>query len=563
MAPGMMTKRFSAFIIVLLLCASVLCLPLFCENGKWIIAAQKFTPDSGLAADAVNAKTAELLPSDILEKIGYSVMRNVYPEEQFERTKYKLRTERQSLFLQLSAEYKKRDALVLSNYSDLKLKTALSDSQKKIKDIQKKIDENLEALKKATQENDVKMAEIEAGIYDDLHEKTELEKFKNLFKKIFVKDESLITQEQISFYKDDFSALYVVPDSLKELKISDPLYEKNIISAGINTLRTGHCSKYGDYISVYVDMYSFPGAKKIGSVAEVGSASELEIITNSIAMQLVPIISNSMPVEITVSIAPEEAASKASIYIDDALQKTENGKIVVDSGVHTIQFVCEGFKNAGTTYSFEGNKAYKIQVNFEQPKSGFLQVGLRKTLEGDILMNGERALEIDGKKSQISINGKEILGEFIAENGETAFFYIPKKLVYDGSYVTIKPKPMDRMSYIDKRRKIMYASYSIFMVSLIPTFYTLGNYQNYVNLYKNNQVDYETAKKWQDATNITRIISIGAGVFWGYELVRYLIAANSVLPQNARAGDDAEFEYYEPAKKVEENAPDENNGDKK
>ena len=244
MAPGMMTKRFSAFFIVLLLCASVLCLPLFCENGKWIIAAQKFTPDSRLAADAVNAKTAELLPSDILEKIGYSVMRNVYPEEQFERTKYKLRTERQSLFLQLSAEYKKRDALVLSNYSDLKLKTALSDSQKKIKDIQKKIDENLEALKKATQENDVKMAEIEAGIYDDLHEKTELEKFKNLFKKIFVKDESLITQEQISFYKDDFSALYAVPDSLKELKISDPLYEKNIISAGINTLLTGHFSKY-------------------------------------------------------------------------------------------------------------------------------------------------------------------------------------------------------------------------------------------------------------------------------------------------------------------------------
>ena len=130
------------------------------------------------------------------------------------------------------------------------------------------------------------------------------------------------------------------------------------------------------------------------------------------------------------------------------------------------------------------------------------------------------------------------------------------------------------MSYIDKRRKIMYASYSLFMVSLIPTFYTYGNYQNYVNLYKNYQVDYETAKKWQDATNVTRIISIGAGVLWGYELVRYLIAANSVLPQNAKAGDDAEFEYYEPPAKSEnvsdaesennnEKIDNENNGDKK
>ena len=93
----------------------------------------------------------------------------------------------------------------------------------------------------------------------------------------------------------------------------------------------------------------------------------------------------------------------------------------------------------------------------------------------------------------------------------------------------------------------MYASYSVFILSLIPTFYCYGNYQNYTNLYKNYQVDYETADRWQTATNVTRFISIGAGVFWGYELVRYLIAANSVLPQNARSGDDAKFRYYDPS----------------
>ena len=97
----------------------------------------------------------------------------------------------------------------------------------------------------------------------------------------------------------------------------------------------------------------------------------------------------------------------------------------------------------------------------------------------------------------------------------------------------------------------MYASYSLFMVSLIPTFYTYGNYNNYINLYKNYQIDYETAKKWQDATNVTRIISISCGVLWGYELVRYLIAANSVLPQTARAGDLSEFEYYQPPEPAE------------
>lgn len=561
MVREMMTKRFSAFITVIFLCGSGLLFPLFCEDGKWVIAAQRFQPDSGLEANAVNSKTAELLPSDILEKIGSSIVRNVYPDEQFERTKFKLRTERQSLFLQLSAEYKKRDSHVLSNYSNIKLKAAINDSQKKIKDIQKKIDANLKELKKATEENERKMNAVAEGKAEHENDDSELIRFRKLFKSIFVTDENLIKQEEISFYRNDYAELYTPSAQIKELEVTDPLYEKSLVAAGINTLITGHFSKYGDYISVYVDMYSYPGAKKIGSVSEVGSASDLELLTNSIAMQLLPLLAHSFPVELNITISPEEAAVKTSIYIDDTLEKTENGKIIIDAGIHTIQFVSEGFKNAGTTYSFDGNKAYKIEVNFEKPKSGFLQIGLRKPIEGDIYTNGIRALEIDGIKSQISINGKEILGEFITENGETAFFYVPKKLVFDGSYITIKPKPMDRMSYIDKRRKWMYASYSALIVSLIPTFYTYGNYQNYVNLYKNYQVDYDTAKAWQNATNVTRVISIGCGIWWGYELVRYLLAANSVLPQNARPGDLSEYEYYEPPE-ITENENDISDADK-
>ena len=64
------------------------------------------------------------------------------------------------------------------------------------------------------------------------------------------------------------------------------------------------------------------------------------------------------------------------------------------------------------------------------------------------------------------------------------------------------------------------------------------------------------AEKWQTATNVTRFITIGCGVFWGYELVRYLIAANSVLPQNARAAKEENFVYNwtipEPAVQEEE-----------
>ncbi len=570
MVPETMTTKYKTLLktglfIFVFLCGCVF--PLFGDNGKWVIAAQKFVPDKSIASDAVNAKMAEMIPADILEKIGYSAKRNIYPDERFERTKYKLRTERQSLFLQLSAEYKKRDALVLSNYSDFQLKNAIRDSEKKISEIQKKIDANLAELKKATEDNELKMGQVEEALKNSEEDPSEIERFKNLFKNIFVRDESIIQKEQISFYKDDYTALYSLPESMKNLSVDEPTCEKNIVSAGINTLITGHFSKYGDYISVYVDVYLFPGAKKIGSVVEVGSTKELELINTSIVMQIIPILANSIPVQLEITIEPPEAREKTMVYIDNVLQHLENGKLIVDSGINVIQFVSEGYKSAGTTYNFEGNKRYKIEVNFEKPKTGYVQVGLRKPIEGSLLMNGEHALEIDGVKSQIAINGKAILGEFVTENGETAFFYIPEKMVYDGNYVSIKPKPMDRMAYIDKRRKIMYGTYSLFIMSLIPTFYTYGNYQNYVNLYQNYQTDTATAKNWQTATNVTRFISIGCGILWGYELVRYLIAANTVLPQNARDEDNLYFEYVDPEvlkaqKEALENQAEENKTEK-
>ncbi len=541
-----MTKRSKTFFFTFLVFLYFVS-PLSADTNTWVIAAQKFIPDNVSEKESVNSKTAELIPSDILEKIGTSIIRNVYPEEQFERQKYKLRTERQSLFLQLSAEYKKRDILVLNNYSELQLKSAYKESQKKINAIQKKIDDNLKALKEASEENEKKIAELEKDKNEIESKNSEANRFKNLLEDIFVKDDDLIQQEQIKFYKDDSTALYKPSEEIAKLEMTDPLYEKNLVSAGIDSLITGHFAKYGDYISIYVDLYSYPGAKKIGSVVEVGSTKELEYITTSIAMQLIPIISNSLPVQLEITMTPPEAADSAVIYMDEVIQKTEDGKIIVDSGIHTIQFISEGFKTAGTTYAFEGNKKYKINVNFEKPNTGFLQIGLRNNIEGgDILVNGEHALSIESKKSQIQINGKEILGEFIAENGETAFFYIPKKLIFDGSYVTIKPKPMDRMSYIDKRRKIMYTSYSIFVLSLIPTFYTTSTYQNQMNLYSRNQTDYQTAKAWQTSSRISLALTIGCGIFWGYELIRYLIAANSVLPQKAKQGNPMEFIYYDP-----------------
>ena len=539
MAREMMTKKYKKLRAVVLvftfLWASFS--PLFGEDGKWVIAAQKFIYARGQTKNAVTSNIEETIPINILEKISRSLERNIMPNERFERENYKLRTERQSLYLQLSSEYKKRDSLVLNNYSDIRMKSELKAEEKKIKQIQEKLEKNIAEQKEKYEKAEAQM-HLAAGEVDDDDnvELNEAELVKNLIKNIFEQSEDLITEENIALYKDSVESLFKTTVKVKETDYTEPLFEKEVVSSGINGLITGQITSYGDFISVAVDLYNYPGAKKIGSVMEVGEIKELDLITSEISRQILPMIVNTLPVKFVFSIEPEEAKEKLSIYVDDVLQKMENDTVSLDSGSHRIQFVSEGYKSAGVTYFFEGNKKYNIEVKFERPVIGHIQLQLKNELPGNIYANAEPALKFDDRNSQISINGNTILGEFITEDNETAFFYIPKKQTFDGSAVTLNPKPRDRTEYVNTRRKWMYGAYTVFMISLIPTFYTFGNFQINKDLYSKHQIDFETAKRWQTASNISSTISICCGVFWGIELIRYLVAANSVLPQNVKPG---------------------------
>lgn len=535
----MMTKKYkklrAVVLVFIFLWASFS--PLFGEDGKWVIAAQKFIYARGQTKNAVTSNIEETIPINILEKISRSLERNIMPNERFERENYKLRTERQSLYLQLSSEYKKRDSLVLNNYSDMRMKSELKAEEKKIKQIQEKLEKNIAEQKEKYEKAEAQM-HLAAGEVDDDDnvELNEAELVKNLIKNIFEQSEDLITEENIALYKDSVESLFKTTVKVKETDYTEPLFEKEVVSSGINGLITGQITSYGDFISVAVDLYNYPGAKKIGSVMEVGEIKELDLITSEISRQILPMIVNTLPVKFVFSIEPEEAKEKLSIYVDDVLQKMENDTVSLDSGSHRIQFVSEGYKSAGVTYFFEGNKKYNIEVKFEKPVIGHIQLQLKNELPGNIYANAEPALKFDDRNSQISINGNTILGEFITEDNETAFFYIPKKQTFDGSAVTLNPKPRDRTEYVNTRRKWMYGAYTVFMISLIPTFYTFGNFQINRDLYSKHQIDFETAKRWQTASNISSTISICCGVFWGIELIRYLVAANSVLPQNVKPG---------------------------
>ena len=69
----------------------------------------------------------------------------------------------------------------------------------------------------------------------------------------------------------------------------------------------------------------------------------------------------------------------------------------------------------------------------------------------------------------------------------------------------------------------MYNSYSILMISLIPHFVAKGQY----NARKDTT---NGAGIWDVGSKVTSAIAIGCGTWFVYNLVRYFIAADSVIP---------------------------------
>lgn len=511
---------------------------------KWTVAAMEFSVAKGQSSDSVISSMAKTLPSAILSKIGSTLERNVRADELYERNLQSVNENLVSLSVQLSSEIKKRDSLFLGNYSQGQLKSKLKDEDKKILDIQEKIKNALNEKSEIVEKIASYSEEYENSSDREL---SEGEKWLYLIKNLFVKQDSLFSVENIVFYQDSTDALYNSDFS----NPSDSDFISDARKKKINALITGEISAFSDFFSLSVKIYSYPLGRVIGEFVEVGALNDYELVASSAAQKIIPILTNAIPLNVNIKVFPDEAKNIASVFIDDSMVDFSSS-VILDSGVHTILVSAQGYNTLSTSYFFEGNSVYNIEFSLERQEENFLKISTKKGnaglfyLEGDILNSlesesfkesGDVEEDFSFKEDSsvtagIKINGNNILGQFVSD-GSSSFFYIPKTLSYDGSSVKINPKMFDRDEYVDSRRKIMYATYSIFIVSLIPTFYSYGNYLNQLKLYKMGYTDYDSAVKYQQTLNVCQGISIGCAVLWGYELFRYLLAANSVLPEKA------------------------------
>ena len=528
MGPGMMTKKSKLALTVIFLFFSSRIFA--ATQSDWIIGAQKFTftrNQTGSVADGV----AVMFPSRILEKISSNMYRNLMSDENADRELYKLRQERNSLFLQLSSEVKKRDSLFLEKYTQSELNRKLAEEQKKVDEIKKKLSDNLAAQKKY----------LDVSSYG---------------KDIAATDSNLTAiKEKISIYKNDFSALFTPGEKALEQGVKSTVYEKEAVNAKINCMITGKITAYDEFISLTVETYIFPGARLASTITEIGTIDDADFIASNIVRQLAPVITNSIPVTLKINVASPSEKGSFKTYIDDILYSSIEQEFIVDSGVHHIQFIADGYQSAGTNYYFEGNKYYNITVELEPQTETTIYVASKKPLEGLFLINGEQAQKLSDEKAKITINGNPVLGQFITDDNLSAFFYIPQKKLVDEALYTSKLKPLNHSDYIEKYRRRMYVSYSVLVTSLVPTLVTQGRLASYVSLFNDSDrisllrtqgtldKKYNEAKIWNTTAIVCTGISVAAGVWFVFELYRYFTAANSVLPSNTKIS----FDYEEPA----------------
>ena len=529
-----MTRKFRLFLTLLIFSSNVFAAT---SQSEWIIGAQKFSftrNQTGSVADGI----AVMFPARILEKLSSNMYRNLYKDEKAERELYKLRQEKNSYFLQLSSEIKKRDSLVLEKYSQSELDRKIEAQNKKIEEIKTKLDDNLK-----------KQHELEDTIAQE-----QAQSIQNVSaKKSFFSSQST-ESEKISLYRNDISALFAPSNLAAESGIKSALFEKEVVNAKINCLITGTITAYDEYLAVTIEAYVYPGRKSVATITEIGSIDDADFMASNIATALAPAITNSMPVTIQIIVSQPALSDQVKFYIDDILYNTSDQAFTIDSGVHFIQFTADGYKNAGTNYYFEGNKAYLIDVSLEPLQTKTVYIDAKNDLQGQFLINGLPSQVLSDGKSKIEINGNAVLGEFITEDKTSAFMYIPENKLTDGALYTAKVKPLDHSEYIEKYRKHMYVAYSVLVTSLVPTIVTRGRLNSYTSLFEDDakrqvlseQDNYlsflKDAQVWNITSQVFTGISLACGAWFIFELYRYFHAANSVLPASTKIS----FDYEEP-----------------
>lgn len=516
--------------------------PAFAEEPEakgWVLAARALEVPQRRPPAGVE-KAAEALPQLVLELLSREGERVIPDGELLDRRLAELQKARLALFLQLSKEVRARDSLVVEKRSPGELEKALVEAEKKVAEIQRKIDENLAEA----EEERGKFGRKSRG--EPPEERPAPEGIARFLPFAFLRRDGGggVVREKVRLYKDDPAELFRPSAAAAAAGASSRAFEKEAAAAKVNAVLSGRVSGYGEYVGVTLELTVYPGARSAGSVTEVGAAGDLVPLARRLVRGLAPKIANSLPVslELDVRAADGGDVSGATVTVDGVVFPDAAEGISLDSGIHTVTIEARGYETAVLTHSFTGEQRFLVRANLAPRVSGVMGIRLAKFRDGFFHADGidSSPATRDDNWGRVSVNGRPTLAVFEdSETKERAFVFVPAEIARDGASLRVDAKPFDRAANIDRRRRSMYVAYSALICSLPVTFYFLGEFTAANRAYMAGRATYDDAVKWRNRANVSQVVTGICAGWFVVELVRYLWAANRVLP--AEAEEDPEI----------------------
>ena len=490
--------------------------------ASWVVGARPFVLTTSRFQDtsSLNELTTSI-PSLILENLADVGIRVLSPEEILQRQLQDLYKRRTSLGNSLSAAIKERDQQLFLSGNEKTVKKKLKEKGGEIDKVQGELEEleqdigNLRSL-------------IKNMDYSDIRE----------------------LREPITLWKGDPKLL------LQPEKKQDEV---------VNGLLTGEITVSGSYLSVRVVLTIYPGEMKVLELQSAASLTDVSTVSQEIAQQLTPVLQNRPTVLVAFDINPPEAEKKAMVMVDGQVFQPRDfydGKILLPMGSHRIVVEADGFYPKSFTGDFVGSESFMAKIELAPVDSRQVEIVSENFSQGNLYINGFPEGQLNQKvelpdglvfgtvmptpvpktsedavpKDQNKENSIQLSqGDF--EKGEPFYFVADIKPGTELLQLNVRLKrdTAEISSRIEKRRRVMYNSYSALLVSLIPSFVSYGMYVNMSNGWALGHESQETVKMWKNIYTGSMILSAGLGVNLAVQIGLFLGAADSVLPERAKS----------------------------
>ncbi|ULQ59932.1 PEGA domain-containing protein [Brucepastera parasyntrophica] len=273
-------------------------------------------------------------------------------------------------------------------------------------------------------------------------------------------------------------------------------------------------------------------------IYEVAPYDEVELLVNSLIRQLVPEISNRNPVQLHLSVQPEDAR----VFIDGVLISDISEPLTVFSGQHTISVSATGYQSATKTAVFDGSDNFSISIELEKTELVVLEVDTGSSSASLYIHT-----EYFGQTPEtVTLPSLPTIGQLVSKEVVTYFVFNPDKIKNndtaegDEVFMSVKPNKIQTEQRIEKQRNVLYWSLGLLYLSLPPAMLVNGIWNDKYRAYELGRLPQtddviNNINAWNVASIATIGVSVGLGVNLIIQLTRYLIAADQTVPKVPKA----------------------------